>query len=137
MHGLGLDGARLIIDAALDAARAAGIRVSCCVVDAAGDEIAGIRMDGAPWFTCGVARSKARTAARMGVDSAVVAGIKADHPELVTLIDGQLPFDVTTLPGGVVIRDGQAVAGAVGVSGAHPDQDVAVARAGVDAWLGR
>jgi len=136
MPVLGLDGARAILDAALDAARAAGVRVSCCVVDASGDELAGIRMDGAVWFTSGVARAKARTAARMGADSAALAGLKADYPELLALIDGQLPFDVTTLPGGVVIRDGSAVVGAVGVSGAHPDQDVAVATAGIAAWRG-
>lgn len=135
MRRLGLDGARVILDAALDAARAAGVRVSCCVVDGAADELAGMRMDGAAWFTLDVARSKARTAARMGVDSGDLADLKADYPELVTLIDGLLPFDVTALPGGVVIRDRESVVGAVGVSGAHPDQDVAVAKAAIDAWL--
>lgn len=130
---LGLDHARAILDAALAAARAEGIRVSCCVVDANGHELTSARMDGAPWFTAGVARAKARTSATMRADSGSLADLRAAYPELIVLIDNQLPFDFTTLPGGIVIRDGETVLGAVGVSGAHPDQDVACAQAGIAA----
>lgn len=137
MPTFGLDHARTVLDAALAAAEAEDVRVSCCVVDANGHELTAARMDGAKWFTAGVARSKARTAAAMGADTGALTDLKSAYPELVTLIDGQLPFDFTTLPGGVVIRDGDTVLGAVGVSGAHPDQDVACAEAGIAAWRAR
>jgi glc operon protein GlcG len=132
--------ARLIVDAALDRAEQLGVAVSCCVVDASCHEVLTARMPTAFWFTPHVARTKARTSVTMAMDSGQVAGLAADYPDLVPLIDEQLPFTLTTLEGGMVITTGGAggagqvvVVGAVGVSGATPEQDLECATAGLEA----
>jgi uncharacterized protein GlcG (DUF336 family) len=125
--------ARVALDAALAHADTLGVRVSCCVVDGAGHEVLTARMPGAFWFTPGVARAKARTAVAMGMDSGDVAALATTYPALMPVIDEQLPFTLTTLGGGLVVRDGDAVRGAIAVSGASPGQDVECARVAVAA----
>ncbi|MBC9735197.1 GlcG/HbpS family heme-binding protein [Nocardioides marmotae] len=130
---LDLSAAEAVAQAALAAARAAGVRVSVAVVDARGADLVVLRDDGASWFTPGVARAKAGTAAAMAAPTAALGDLRTAYPELADLVDDQLPHRFTTLPGGVPLtRDGRTV-GAVGVSGAHPDQDVACAEAGAAA----
>ncbi|MFC6239021.1 GlcG/HbpS family heme-binding protein [Longivirga aurantiaca] len=110
-----------------------GASVSCSVVDGAGNEVLTARMPGAPSFTPHIARTKARTAVALRMDSADVAGLAQTYPDLIPVIDEQMPFTVTTLAGGVLVRAGKAVLGAVGVSGATPDEDAECARAGASA----
>jgi glc operon protein GlcG len=110
-----------------------GVSVSCSVVDGAGNEVLTARMPGAPWFTPHIARTKARTAVALRMDSADVAGLAQTYPDLIPVIDEQVPFTVTTLGGGVLVKAGNAVLGAVGVSGATPAQDIECAEAGVAA----
>ena len=109
--------------------------LSFAVVDGAGHEAISARMDGAPWFTTHIARTKAKTCVAMGMDSKDVGGLDAAHPGLLRVIEEQIGFTVTILGGGVVVRDGDTVVGAVAGSGAHPDQDAECARAGAAAWL--
>jgi glc operon protein GlcG len=136
MSGLHLDLARSVADAVIAAAAARGASISVAVVDARGELVASLRMDGAPGFTPSVARAKARTSVLMGADSGALAGLKADYPELVDQISDHAGFRITTLPGSLLVRDGGsgAVLGAVAVSGAHPDDDVACAEAGRAVW---
>lgn len=110
-----------------------GVAVSCSVVDGAGNEVLTARMPGAASFTPHIARTKARTAVAMRMDSADVAGLAATYPDLIPAIDEQMPFTITTLGGGVLLKAGNAVLGAIGVSGATPDQDIECARAAVAA----
>lgn len=119
---LDLTTARALLEAVLAEAAARGLAISCSVVDAAGIEVCTARMDGAPWFTPEVARTKARTCVALGRPSGDVAALAEEYPDLLTLIGDQLPFHPTTLPGGVPV-----VGGAIAVSGAHPDDDVALA----------
>ncbi|GAA4482521.1 hypothetical protein GCM10023094_32580 [Rhodococcus olei] len=125
--------ARAAAEAALAAARQDHKRISVAVVDHRGHDLLVVRDDGAPWFTAGVARAKAATAALMGAASGDLAGLRAAHPELLDLIGTQTTQPMTTLAGGVPVRLSGSVVGAIGVSGADPDEDVAFARAGVSA----
>lgn len=125
--------AQAALAAVVSRAGALGVSVSCSVVDGAGLEVLTARMPGAPSFTPHVARTKARTAVALRMDSADVAGLAAAYPDLIPVIDEQMPFTVTTLGGGVLVKAGNAVLGAVGVSGATPEQDIDCARAGVAA----
>jgi len=128
--------ARTIADRVLAAADAADVTVSVVVVDGQGADVLTVRMDGAPAFTPYVARQKARSAVLMRSDSRDLADLQTDYPELLPLVSDGAGFRVTSLAGGLVLtRDGD-VHGAVAVSGAHPDVDVACATAGRDAWLG-
>lgn len=131
---LDLTAARAIADAALAEAERLGLRVSCSVANEKGQEILTLHMDGAGWFTAGVSRAKARTSAIMGRASGQLAGLKSEYPDLWELIQHQIGPDATTLPGGIVVTDGDRVIGGVGISGAHPDQDIACAEAGVATW---
>jgi glc operon protein GlcG len=130
-----LSQAQSALAAVLAHATSLGVAVSCSVVDGAGNEVLTARMPGAPSFTPHVARTKARTAVALRMDSAEVAGLAEAYPDLIPVIDEQMPFTVTTLGGGVLVKAGNAVLGAIGVSGATPSQDTECARAAVDATV--
>jgi len=125
-----------LVAAAHQAATELGVAITCCVVDAGARELVTARMDGAGWFTPDIARSKAMSSATLGSDSGELVGLITKHPELEYLIGDQMPVPFTTLAGGVVVREGGAVIGAVAVSGATSEQDVEVARAAVAAVRG-
>jgi uncharacterized protein GlcG (DUF336 family) len=123
-----MEGAQRALAAAAAEARQRGWAVSIAVVDPAGDLVAFVRLDGAPYASVDISRAKARTAARLkrttgGLDSALTAGRLA-----ILGLDGATPVE-----GGVpILIDGEVV-GAVGVSGVTSPQDAQVARAGVAA----
>jgi len=128
--------AQQVLAAATAHAESIGVRLSLSVADARGHEVLTLRMDGAPWFTPHIACTKATTCVAMGMDSADVADLDSAHPGLLRVIEEQVGHTVTTLGGGVVVKDATGtVLGAVAGSGAHPDQDAAAARAGAARWL--
>ncbi len=135
MSLLTLDITRTLLDAVVTEAAGRGERISVVIVDAHGDVVGSLRMDGAPGFTPSVARAKARTSVLMRADSGALAGLKADYPELIDQITEHAGFRVTTLPGAVVLQGGDSTLGAVAVSGAHPDVDVACAETARSLWL--
>jgi glc operon protein GlcG len=133
---LTLSDARTIADRVIAAATGADVAISVVVVDGQGADVLTLRMDGAAPFTPYVARQKARSAVLMRADSANLADLQVDYPELLPLVSDGAGFRVTSLAGGLVLTRDGVVHGAVAVSGAHPDVDVACATAGRDAWLG-
>jgi len=128
--------AQAVLGAAVAHADALGVKLSFSVVDEQGHEVLTLRMDGAPWFTPHIARTKAQTSCAMRMDTADLAHLDTEHPGLLRVIEEQVGHIVTTLGGGVVVAtsDGRLL-GAVAGSGAHPDQDAAAARAGAARWL--
>lgn len=109
--------------------------VSIVVTDARARVVMLMRMDGAPWFTTGIATAKARTCVDMGADSGSLAGLQSDLPGVWALADSQVAYPLTSLGGGVVIHDADgAVIGAIAVSGASEEEDVAIAQGGVATW---
>lgn len=129
---LGLKTARTIVAAAQAAAGADGKSISVAVVDDHGRDVLVERMDGASWFTAGVARAKAATAAAMRRPTADLGSLREAYPELVQLIAGQLAQPFTSLPGGVPLLVDGTLVGAVAVSGATPEGDVAYASIGAE-----
>jgi glc operon protein GlcG len=122
------EGAQKALAAAAAEARKQGWAVSIAVVDPAGELVAFLRLDGAPYASVDVSRGKARTAARFrrptrSFDSTLTAGRLA-----ILGLDG-----VTPVEGGVPIVVNGEVVGAVGVSGVTSAQDAQVAQAGVAA----
>lgn len=122
--------ARTAADAALHTAHDLGAAISVAVVDARGHDLLVVRSDKATWFTAGVARTKAATAAAMGASTRELGPVSEAYPELLPLVSQQLTHTVTTLPGGVPLRIAGVVVGAIGVSGAHPDVDEQCAQSG-------
>ena len=124
---LELDDAQRIAAGARAKASENGWAISVSVTDATGHVVVTERMPGAPLMSAEVAAEKAVGAVRAGKPTMAVENM-INNGRTAGL---QLP--VTALGGGeLVMVDGQ-VAGAVGISGLTPDQDVEVAQAGVAA----
>jgi len=104
-------------------ARSVGITVTAAVVDEAGVPIAVGRMDGADPLTAELAVNKAYTAAAFHLSTADVAA-QARQPWLKSLLvahRGRL----LAAAGGLVLFDGIAIIGAIGVAGGNtPEHDV-------------
>lgn len=129
-HELGHKQARQIIAAVgeeLDN-RAAGAAVA--VVDPHGELIAMLRTDGCPLASINNSINKAFTAAREGVESAVVGQRSREEGFPMTNFGDQR---YTGWGGGIPIIDNGRVIGAVGVSGLSEGEDVELALIGVAA----
>ncbi|MFT7579493.1 MAG: hypothetical protein ACI9MR_001159 [Myxococcota bacterium] len=111
-----------------------GVPMDIAVVDEGGHPLAFARMDGARITSIAIAMDKAFTAAgarrstrdyaQSGAPGGAAFGIHASHGGRFAIFPGGLPIEV----------DGHVVGG-IGCSSGHPDQDEAVAQAGIDALL--
>lgn len=134
---LNLAGAEMIIAAAKQKGAALGVKMNIAVVDDGGHLLAFARMDGARPASGYTALTKAVTGAtfRQETGPRPVTG----EPDILLNLSLQNAAQasggkVTTLKGGVpVIVDGQVI-GAVGVGGGTGEQDVEVAKAGIQAF---
>lgn len=122
---LTLADARRIIDAAKHEAANNGWNMCIAVCDAGGHTMLLERMDGAPPMSAQIAPAKANTSVLGGKPSQVFEDM-INQGRVAALAMPILPMG-----GGVpVVRDGHVV-GAVGVSGAKPQEDAQVAEAGI------
>jgi len=124
------EGARKMMAAAIDQARAAKIAISCCVVDAGGHVIALDRMDGGPFHTLHSCSTKAvcasSTKRKTSAKGAVGQTLDVAHAIGLTLAAGAERW--TAMEGGVPIMvDGECVGG-IGVSGGDWETDQRIAQ---------
>ena len=121
------------VDTMLAAARAhataKGWAMTIAIVDDGGHLLGLARLDGAAPVSAHIAPAKAHTAA---------VGQRESGAYEKMINDGRVaflsaPHIAGMLGGGVPITVGEHVVGAIGVSGAKPDEDVEVARAGIAA----
>lgn len=96
---------------------------SIAIVDAGGAVILLRRQDGASSVTAEAALLKASTASRSGASTQDLMGMSQDPPTR----DLMLQLRLTDDPGGVPLKVGRRVIGAVGVSGGTAAQDVGCA----------
>jgi uncharacterized protein GlcG (DUF336 family) len=124
--------ARAIINAAEQKAAQMGHPFVIAVVDDSGVLKAFSRMDGAALLSVQVAQDKAYTAVGFGMPTDAWHEFVKDDPPLAmgapSGIDRLIVFG-----GGYPIKVGDAVVGAIGVSGGHYTQDMEVALAGLSA----
>jgi uncharacterized protein GlcG (DUF336 family) len=128
-----LKDARRVTAAAEDHAREIGQPQNIAVVDAGGNLVSHIRMDGAWIGSVDIAINKAFTARAFDLSTAELAensqpggpfyGIQESNKGRVMIFAGGIPLK----------RDGDVV-GAVGVSGGDEEQDTAVAEAAASAF---
>ena len=128
-----LEEARKVIAAAEAKAQEIGQPMNIAVADAGGNLVAHVRMDGAWIGSVDISIKKAWTARAFDISTQDLAthsqsggqffGIHASN-------DGR----VMIFAGGVPLRDGDRVVGAIGVSGGSGAQDQAVAEAGAAAF---
>lgn len=125
-----LAGAERALAAARKEAEGRGVAVTIAVLDRGGHQVALNRMDGVHAGTVAVAIAKATTAVLFNRPTAALAAAAASNVALLSLPN------MTPLPGGVPLVAGGGLAGAIGISGAPPDVDDAIAQAGAAAFAG-
>ena len=130
---LTLDEAQRLVAAAHEQARRDGLRVAVVVVDEGGTTIALGRMDGAPPLASQIAESKAVGAALWHRDGDSLAQVHEERKAFFDQVDRLVRMPMIPGLGSLLIRRGDAVLGAVGVSGAAPEQDKACGQAGLEA----
>jgi glc operon protein GlcG len=118
---LKLNQAQAIVVAAAAEAELLGIPVAVAVVDRHGSTVIALRLDGAKRASLTMARSKAETAATAAEDTDYLV-----HPDWLKLLSGGLPIHLAG-----------RLAGGVGVSGAQPEVNERVARAGLSVLASR
>ena len=132
MEPLTLDEAARMLSKARAKAEEIGIRVTMAVLDPRGDLIALHRMDGALWRSVPISQGKAAASAAWDTPSGELAE-RWDQPVVrafAMMENGRLIPGQGALP---IRRPDGTMVGAIGVSGARPAQDEAVAQAGLDA----
>jgi uncharacterized protein GlcG (DUF336 family) len=128
---LDLSQAQQLIEAAHKRAADLGVRVTVAVVDEGGLLQALARMDGAPPLSAQIAESKAVAAAVWHRDGESLASVQRDRPAFFEAVDRLVRMPIIPGLGSVLIRRDGKVLGAVGVSGALPEQDLDCAQAGL------
>lgn len=122
--------AQKMVAAAVAKAQELGIPQVAAVLDESGHLKAFCRMDSAPLVSIEVAQNKAYTAL-FGMPSHEFFNFIKNDPALLAGVP-HIPR-IVTFGGGLPIRIGDAVVGAIGVSGGSVEQDIACAQAGLDA----
>ncbi len=126
------ESAHRIVAAAEAKAKAMGHPFVIAVCDESGVLKAFSRMDGAALLSVPIAQDKAYTAVGFGLSTdAWHEFIKNDPPLAAGAVGG---IDrLVVFGGGYPLKDGDAIVGAIGVSGGHYKQDMEVAEAGLAA----
>jgi glc operon protein GlcG len=128
-------GAKMMVDTAVAKARAAGIAISCAVVDAGGHLVAFERMDGGRFHTQNSSTTKAVCAASnkrvTSAKGAVGQDLDTNHALGLALAAG--PERWTAMEGGAPVLIGGDCIGGIGVSGGDWATDERIAREAVEA----
>jgi uncharacterized protein GlcG (DUF336 family) len=125
--------ARRIIAAAERKATEIGQPMNIAVADAGGNLIAHVRMDGAWIGSIDISIKKAWTARAFDIETQKLAELSQSGDEFFG-IHASNQGRVMVFAGGVPIKKGEKVVGAIGVSGGMGKQDQAVAEAGAAAF---
>ena len=129
-----LEQAQTMIQVARDKGREMGLKpLSVAVLDAGGHLLAFAREDGASPGRFEIAQGKAYGAVMLGMPGSAQAARAEAQAYFMAAVNGAFGGKVIPVPGGVLVLQGDAVIGAVGVTGDTSDNDAAVAVAGVEA----
>lgn len=132
-ESVSLEDARRVIAAGEKQASEIGQPMNLAVVDAGGNLVAHIRMDGAWLGSIDISINKAFTARALDISTeALAANAQSGGPffGIHTSNGGR----VIIFAGGIPLRRGDQVVGAIGVSGGDTQQDQTVAEAAVAAF---
>ena len=135
MTSITLEQAKTIVSAAEDKADEIGVAMNIAIVDAGNNLTAFVRQNGAWLGSIEIAKDKAFTARAFDISTAELADAAQPGAPLYGIAvsnEGR----VIVFPGGIPLKQGQEMVGAIGVSGGEVDQDHAVAEAGAAALAG-
>lgn len=131
---LSLDQARAIIAAARSAGRDRQFKpLTVVVLDDGGHVVAAEREDGSSIKRFEIAFGKAHGALALGLGSRALMARAEQQPYFIAAATAAVGGALVPVPGGVLVRDGDDLIGAVGVSGDTSDNDEAAAVAGIEA----
>lgn len=128
---LSLDDANKVVANAHARAAEIGVSITVAVVDEGGHVIAVGRMDGAPPLSPQIAEAKAVGAAMLVRDGGSLLQMWQDRPGFFSAVDRLVRLPLIPGPGSLPIKRDRMPLGAVGVSGARPEQDLECAEAGL------
>ena len=128
---IGLDQANATLEAAIKKAEEIGTTMDIAVVDVGGNLKAFARMDGAWLGSIDISQKKARTARYFDMNTGDIGQLSQPGGPLFNIEHSN--GGLITFPGGVPIKDGDIVIGAIGVSGSTVENDHTVAAAGANA----
>lgn len=128
---ISLDQANAAIEAAVKKSDEIGTKMDIAIVDAGGNLKAFVRQDGAWLGSIDISQKKAKTARWFDMNTGDIGGLSQPGGPLFNIEHSN--GGLITFPGGVPIKEGDTVIGAIGVSGSSVDNDHAVAQAGADA----
>jgi uncharacterized protein GlcG (DUF336 family) len=122
---LTLEQAQALVGKAIAAGTAQSCPIVAVVVDPGGHIVAAARMDGVSFINTEVARKKALSGAAFGMPTHdVVEAVSRDPLAKVVVLNDPT---INLLPGGMPIREGDAVVGGLGIAGGFYMQDRAIA----------
>lgn len=131
---LALDTAQKIVSAALDWRRTHGMKpITIAVLDSGGFLIALAREDGTSNLRPDIAQGKARGAIGMGLGSRALFERAQSQPYFIQAMNSIAEGSLVPVPGGVLIKEGGQVLGAVGITGDSSDNDETCAIAAIEA----
>ena len=131
---LTLETARQIVKAARDKGRELDLKpLTVTVLDAAGATILMEREDGSAPMRPRIAHGKAFGAVQMGMGSRALGNRAEQQAYFIQAMNALAGGDLVPVPGGVLVRDGDTIVGAVGITGDTSDNDEACAIAGIEA----
>jgi uncharacterized protein GlcG (DUF336 family) len=134
MKTITLAQAQAVVSGALAFAREKKFKpLGVAVLDVRGALVAYAAEDGATLGRAHVATGKASGCIMMGLGSRSIAKRGRDMPQFTAALGQVFPLGLVPVPGGVLIRSGDDVVGAVGISGDISDNDEAAALAGITA----
>jgi uncharacterized protein GlcG (DUF336 family) len=126
-----LEQAEAVVAAAKARAKELGTLMNICVVDAGTNMKAFARMDGAWLGSIDISFKKAKTARYFNMESGKIGELSQPGGPLYQIEHSN--GGLITFPGGVLIKSGDTIIGAIGVSGSTVENDHAVAAAGAEA----
>jgi uncharacterized protein GlcG (DUF336 family) len=127
---LGLKAAQKMVEAAIAKAESLGIRVAVAIVDPGGHVVLKARMDGAWFLTSDICEGKAYTSVALKrTTEEFAAKVAVPRPHFYAGLAALSGGKVTAAGGGVPIKQGDELIGAIGISGGTPEQDVECATA--------
>lgn len=134
MSGLTLDAARTAIRETLAEGVRQGFKpLSAIILDAGGHPLAFERADGASPGRFEIARGKAYGAVMLGMPGSAQMKRAEAQAYFMQAANGAFGGKVVPVPGGILLRDGGTVVGALGVTGDTSDNDVTAGLAGLKA----
>ena len=131
MSNITMSQAQAAVTAATSKSGEIDTKMNIAIVDAGGNLKAFSRMDGAWLGSIDISIKKARTARYFDMNTGDIGGLSQPGGPLYNIEHSN--GGLITFPGGIPIRAGNEIIGAIGVSGSSVENDHAVAEAGVAA----